>query len=237
MMIDTILFDLDGTLLPMDQEKFIDGYFGLLSRKLEPYGYHPQKLLAAIWSGISAMVQNDGTRTNETAFWEDFCEIYGPGARQDMPLFEEFYAADFGRVRTVCRQNPELTELVAALKARGLKLVLATNPIFPAIATAQRIRWAGLDPADFALVTTYENSRFCKPNPDYYREILGKIRKKPENCIMVGNDVAEDMLPAAGLGMQTFLLTPCLINKTDRELTEFHHGAVPELKEFLLNAR
>ncbi len=233
-MIDTILFDLDGTLLPMDQEQFVNTYLDLLTRKLEPYGYHPQKLTAAIWSGTSAMVQNDGTRTNEAAFWQDFAEIFGPGARADEPLFEEFYAADFAGARKVCGQAPALAELVRELKARGLRLVLATNPIFPAVATFQRIRWAGLDPADFQLVTTYENSRFCKPNPAYYREILANLGKTPETCLMVGNDVEEDMVPAAALGLETFLLTPCLINRRGRDVTEFCHGGAAELKEFLL---
>ncbi len=234
-MIDTILFDLDGTLLPMDQEEFVNAYFGLLAEKLAPYGYHPKKLTAAIWSGTSAMVQNDGSQTNEAAFWADFCEVYGPDGAKDAPLFEEFYAADFAGARTVCGFSPELVQIAEDLKARGITLVLATNPIFPAIATYQRIRWAGLKPEDFALITTYENSRFCKPDTGYYREILGKIGKEPENCLMVGNDVAEDMVPARALGMKTFLLTPCLINRTDRAVTEFCHGGPAALKEFLLD--
>jgi len=31
----------------------------------------------------------------------------------------------------------------------GFRVALATNPIFPAIATEKRIRWAGLTPEDF----------------------------------------------------------------------------------------
>ena len=232
-MIDTVLFDLDGTLLPMDQEEFLEAYLGLLAKKLAPHGYEPKHLVAAVWAGTSAMVQNDGSKTNEEAFWEDFCTIFGPDARKDLPLFEEFYAADFGLVRTVCGFAPQAAELIRWLKEQGVKLVLATNPLFPETATRQRIRWAGLEPGDFAAVTTYENSRFCKPNPEYYRELLRTVGAEPEKSLMVGNDVGEDMLPAREAGMETFLLTDCLINKTGLPIEGFPNGGFEELKAYL----
>ena len=233
-MIDTVCFDLDGTLLPMDQEEFVNTYLELLARKLEPHGYEPRHLTAAIWSGTQAMVENDGSRTNEEAFWEDFCHIFGEQARKDLPLFEEFYAADFARARTVCRFAPQAAEVIGLLKEKGVRLVLATNPLFPAIATRQRIRWAGLEPEDFQFVTTYENSRFCKPNPAYYRDLLDKLGKDPESCLMVGNDVDEDMIPARAVGMEVFLLTDCLLNRSGADTAAYPQGGFAELKDFLL---
>ncbi len=233
-MIDTVFFDLDGTLLPMDQEEFVNTYMGLLAKKMAPQGYDPKHLVAAMWAGTQAMVENDGKQTNEAVFWADFCHIFGPDARKDEPLFAEFYAADFGQVRTVCGFAPEAAEVIGLLKEKGVRRVLATNPLFPEIATRQRIRWAGLEPEDFVLVTTYENSRFCKPNPEYYRELLDKLGLEPEHCLMVGNDVEEDMLPAKGLGIQTFLLTPCLISRSGAAPEDVPRGGFGELKEFLL---
>lgn len=65
----TVLFDLDGTLLPMDQERFVRAYFGLLARTMAPLGYAPDRLLGVITDGIQAMVQNDGAATDEDVFW------------------------------------------------------------------------------------------------------------------------------------------------------------------------
>ena len=233
-MIDTVLFDLDGTLLPMDQEEFVNAYMGLLARNMAPYGYVPKHLIAAVWAGTRAMVENDGKQTNEEVFWADFCQVFGADARKDEPLFAEFYASDFAQARTVCGFAPEAAEVTALLKEKGITLALATNPLFPDIATRQRIRWAGLEHGDFSLVTTYENSGFCKPNPDYYREVLQKLGKTPEQCLMVGNDVQEDMLPAREVGMEVFLLTDCLINKPGADIGQFPHGGFDALKEFLL---
>lgn len=228
----TVFFDLDGTLLPMDQDVFIKAYFGGLATKMVPYGYDPQQLIKGIWTGTECMIRNDGTRTNEEAFWAGFSTVLGPDCRKDEPIFDDFYHNEFKFVSASCGFDPRAAEVIAYLKAQGCRLVLATNPIFPAIATKNRIRWAGLSESDFELVTTYENSCHCKPNPAYYRDILEEIGEKAENCIMVGNDVSEDMI-ARELGMGVFLLTDCMINKSEKNIDEYPHGSFDKLLEFL----
>lgn len=224
---------MDGTLLPMDQDAFTKGYFKLLAKKLLPYGYEPQKLISSIWSGTEAMVRNNGSVTNEEAFWARFGEIYGEKAEKDKSVFEEFYAKDFQLAKEFCSFNPDAAKTVSELKGCGLRVALATNPIFPSYATESRISWAGLEPSDFELYTTYENSRFSKPNLNYYSEILNVLGVKPQECIMVGNDVGEDMV-AAKLGMKVFLLTDCLINKSDEDISIYPNGSFAELKEYIL---
>ncbi|MBQ9168349.1 MAG: HAD family hydrolase [Oscillospiraceae bacterium] len=232
MSIKMVLFDLDGTLLPMDQEAFTKKYFGLLAAKLAPHGYEPEQLIAGIWSGTAAMVKNTGEKTNEEAFWIDFTGRFGEQTKADIPLFDEFYRTDFAGAKAACGYNPMAAETVKMLKNKGIRVALATNPIFPAIATENRIRWAGLEPEDFELYTTYENSSHCKPNPDYYRAVLEQLGVDPKECLMVGNDVKEDMI-AGSLGMQVFLLTDCLINKAQQDISVYPHGGFLELQQFL----
>lgn len=233
MHLTTVLFDLDGTLLPMDQEAFTTGYFKLLTKKLAPHGYEPKSLVDAIWVGTAAMVKNDGSCTNEQAFWEKFSAIYGAEkALADQPLFEDFYANEFSAARETCGFNAAAAETVRRLKARGVRVALATNPIFPRIATEQRIRWAGLAPEDFALYTTYENSTFCKPNPAYYLEVARTLHVQPEECLMVGNDATED-LAAREAGMDVFLLTDCLINTKNRDISACPRGDFAALNAYL----
>ncbi len=231
-MITTILFDLDGTLLPMDQDTFAAAYFNGLATAAAPHGYEAHRLIDTIWKGTAAMVKNNGEQTNEAAFWAYFAEVYGAEALRDTVIFDEFYAKDFDRVQSVCGFHPLVPALIAEWKAAGLRLVLATNPIFPRVATDRRIRWAGLSPEDFVHYTTYENSRHCKPNPAYYRDILTELSLAPEECIMVGNDVEEDMI-AETLGMKVFLLTDCMINKKEREISRYPHGDMQALLAYL----
>lgn len=231
-MIRMVLFDLDGTLLPMDQDKFIDAYFRCLAGKLGPYGYEPKKLMKSIWQGTEAMVLNDGSCTNEEAFWNSFAQVYGEQVRKDEPLFDEFYRKEFQEAAQVCGYQPKAAKLLSVLKAKGLRRALATNPIFPKEAARSRIRWAGLEPEDFEWITTYENSRYCKPNPDYYVEVTEKLGCDPKECLMIGNDVTEDMI-AESVGMKVFLLTDCLINKEQKDLSAYLHGGFAELEEYI----
>ena len=232
MKITTVLFDLDGTLLPMDQDTFIKAYFGGLARKLMPHGYDKDALIGAIWSGTKAMVKNNGERMNEEAFWDEFCRIFGEKAKDDIPLFDEFYANDFCRVQNSCGYDPKAAEAIKTIKEMGFRVALATNPLFPSTATEQRISWAGLSPNDFEIFTTYENSHYCKPNPDYYREVMSKLGVYPEECLMVGNDVGEDMISET-LGMKVFLLTDCLINKDNKDISVYPNGSFDSLIEFI----
>ena len=190
-MTNVVLFDLDGTLLPMDQEVFTRAYFKRLAAKLVPLGYEPDKLIDGIWAGIAAMVKNDGACTNEEAFWKCFAGIFGERVYRDRPVFDDYYRREFQEVAAVCGRNPQAKETVDRLKAAGYRLALATNPIFPATATESRIRWAGLEPEDFELYTTYENSET--------------------------------------VGMQVFLLTDCLINQKERDLTAYARGGFSDL--------
>lgn len=230
--ITTVLFDLDGTLLPMDMDTFTNGYFAMLTQRLAPRGYDPERLVSAIWAGTGAMVQNDGSRTNEAAFWEKFARIFGEKALEDKPLFEAFYANEFQRAKDLCGYDEWAAKAVRAIKASGRRVALATNPIFPAVATESRLRWVGLEPSEFELYTTYEDCRYCKPNVNYYREVLERLGAKPEECLMVGNDVAEDMI-AQTLGMRVFLITACLINKEGKDISVYPHGNFADLIRFV----
>ena len=233
-MITTILFDLDGTLLPMDQDVFLKAYLGGLAKKGAAHGYDISVMPKQIMAGTYAMVKNDGSRTNEDAFWTTFSALCGRDARQDIAIFDDFYRNEFQEVRHVCGCDPRAAEAIRQIKALGYRVALATNPLFPAIATQSRARWAGLDPEDFDLITTYEESRHSKPNPAYYQDVLDALGVAAQECVMVGNDVDEDMV-AEKLGMKVFLLTDCLINKSGADIDRYPHGSFPELMDFIRN--
>ena len=142
MNIKTILFDLDGTLLPMDQDLFVKSYLGNFARKLAPLGYEPESFYKAMWTGVGAMVKNDGSVRNDEAFWNVFCSLLGEHVRNDEPVFDDFYHNEFQKAKDVCGFNPDAAKTVYKLKEAGYRVVLATNPLFPPIATESRIRWA-----------------------------------------------------------------------------------------------
>ena len=227
-----VLFDLDGTLLPMDQDIFVKAYFKGIATRLAPHGYDPQALIKGIWAGTNAMIANDGKKTNEAVFWDLFASLFGEKSRDDEPKFAEFYEENFDDVSAVCGYDARADKIVKKIKEKDLKVALATNPIFPQVATRKRMKWAGLDEADFELYTTYENSSYCKPNLDYYRVIMDELGVSAEECLMVGNDFGDDMV-VRELGMKVFLLTDNLINKTNEDISDIPHGGFDELEAFI----
>ena len=130
------------------------------------------------------------------------------------------------------RNEKRLLETYKICKSKGAKVVLATNPIFPSYAAESRMRWAGLDKDDFEIYTTYENIGYSKPNLKYYIEIINRLGVQADECIMIGNDVDEDMV-VEELGMKVFLLSNDVINKSNKDISQYPSGDFEALKKFL----
>ena len=225
-----ILFDLDGTLLPMNQDEFVNFYFPLLAKRFKKYDLAPEKVINAVWKGLGMMVLNDGEYTNEEVFWQCFEKIIGIGREELEPELLDFYNGEFNQAVQATKPNPAAGRIVSLLKAKGYKVYLATNPIFPECATLNRIQWAGLLAEDFEEITTYENCHYCKPNPMYFKELMDKYQLQPQDCLMVGNDVEED-LAIRELGVKTYLATDCLENKKELPIISEDMGTLEKLEE------
>lgn len=207
-----VLFDLDGTLLPMpSQEEFVKIYFGEL---VKMRNYDPERLIDTVWKGTKAMVLNDGSKTNEEVFWGVFTSELGDIIEDFDDLkeaYNDFYDNGFNKARVATYPNENAKKLVEHLKARGIRIILATNPIFPLCAVSTRLSWIDLKLEDFDFVTTYENMSACKPNPRYYQDILKENVLKEDEVIMIGNDVNEDILPTSKIGIESLLILDTVI--------------------------
>lgn len=235
-MIKTVMFDLDGTLLPFEQEDFIKLYFGGLCRKLAPYGYDPDSVVKYVWKGTKAMTENDGSRSNEEAFWEVFRAAF-PGKPDAQEFCDDFYTKEFDGVKACLKYVPDHRSMIERLKSAGFEIVLATNPLFPRCAVATRLAWVNLREEDFAYITDYSNSHFCKPNPKYFSELIGKLGRAPEECAMIGNSVSEDVLPAKSLGMEYFLVSEFLENPSGEDISELRSGTLAAAEEYIMSLK
>ena len=227
-----IFFDLDGTLLPMDNDCFTRGYFHHLAEAVAPLGYREESLVRAMWMGVASMIKGDGSRANSAAFWETFSSLQGNACYEHIPYFDHFYKTDFHECIRYTSPNPEMArQAVDLANQKAKKVVLATNPMFPRVAVEARLAWAGLSPHPFCHITDYDNSGTCKPNPAYYLEIARKLALDPTRCLMIGNNAQEDIEAAQTAGLSTFLLTDCLIAKG--EIPQTPKGNFRDLIDFL----
>lgn len=210
------LFDLDSTLLQMNQDEFLNGYYSSIAMFSKKLGYNPKEFMNVFNEAAYAIIKNDGTMTNEDRFWSVVSKTYD---QIDFlkESFYSFYQNEFKALDSYIHKTYHPKEIIEYLRSKDYKVILATNPVFPKIATTERMKWAGLTPEMFDDITTYEDCLYCKPNHRYFEEILKKHNLKPEDCIMVGNDVDDDFsdLP---LGMDGYLITDYLINRKEKTL-------------------
>ncbi len=229
---EAILFDMDGTLVPMELETFAKAYMEKLVKAVYPLGYDPNALTGTVWESVKAMIANDGTITNCERCWKVFSDCLGEDILLKQDVFNDFYNGDFYSLKEFTGENPLAKRAVEEAKKHAGKVILATNPVFPLEAVKARLSWVGLTLEDFDYVTSYENSSYCKPNPKYYEEIFAKNGLSSNGLLMVGNDVHEDYVPANGLGMDVFLVTDCIIGEVSNA-ENVETGTFEELVSYL----
>lgn len=200
----TLLLDLDDTLLNTNLPAFIPAYFQALSKELAPH-IPPEKMFRALLSGTNLMNQSeDFTRTLREVFDGDFYpQLEIPQGALDAEI-ENFYDNIFPTLQHLTSPNPEAKPFVDWAFAQGYRIAIATDPLLPGKAARHRLRWAGLDPNQFELVTALEEFHFSKTHAAYYAETLGRLGWGDAPVLMVGNDLERDILPAKKLGLATY---------------------------------
>lgn len=227
-MLKAVLFDLDGTLLPMNEDEFTKCYFGLICKALAPRGYNDKELLSTILAGTKAMIKNDGSKTNEEAFWQVFASEQGEDKLADKKYFDQFYVTEFLKTKITCKENPFAKEIVDFCHSAGLKVILASNPLFPRIGMITRLTFVGLEEKDFDYITSYEICKSSKPSTLFYKQILEENGLEPSEVLMFGNSGKEDCMPALECGIKTYLVGDYLKN-TDEIRGKVKHIGLNEV--------
>jgi FMN phosphatase YigB (HAD superfamily) len=202
----TLLLDLDDTLLDTNLEAFMPAYFQAFSQHLAMHSA-PNTLLRSLIAGLNLMNESeDPTRTLEEIFDADFYERLGFYKAELIQVIDDFYEDVFPTLAQLTRPRPDAVRLIDWATSRGYRIAIATDPLFPRKATYQRLRWAGFEPERFELVSTFEHFHFSKTYPAYYAEMLGRLGWPEGPVLMVGNDIARDLIPAHRLGLKTFFV-------------------------------
>lgn len=202
----TLLLDLDETLLDTNLGAFVPAYYQKLAAHLAAH-IPPEKLVKYLMLGTKKMMESeDPSRTLRDVFNENFYPFLGVDPDAVQSVIEEFYDEVFPTIKEVTKPIPGAVEFIEWALAAEYRVVIATSPYFPRKATAHRLRWAGLPPEKypFALVSSYEDFHFTKPHPAYFAEVLGRLGWPDNPTLMVGNDVEQDLIPAAKLGLATY---------------------------------
>ena len=204
-MLKAVLIDLDNTMVLYDEPAFFMRYFEKLCKAMADL-FPAEELMARVIKAVSALQENDGREKNSRFFMKVFMGRR-PGAPGEIwQRFMTFYEKDYPRIEADASAAGGLHAVLDRLQRRPLKLVMASNPIYPLIAMEKRMAWAGIETGRFQLLTHMVNMSFVKPRKGYYRQICEAIGEPPEMCLMVGNDPVNDMA-AARAGLKTYRTT------------------------------
>lgn len=216
-MIKAIFFDLDGTLLPLNERKFGKIYFRTLYKKVKFLKISKLNFFKALYKGAKAQVNNDGTESNEVVFWESIKENLGMDLSKYKDVLNEYYNTTYLKTKKATKPCAESKKIIEFCKENNLKTVLSTNPIFPKLAVLNRMNFVNLKEKDFDYITHYSNSSYCKPNPLYFKKILETLNLKPEEVILFGNNEIEDAKCANEVGIKCYLIDRCLIAQNKKK--------------------
>lgn len=235
-MIRCVLFDLDGTLVHFEYDDFLKEYVEAIAKAVSSW-VEPAQFTKALLASTEAMIRNgDPSRSNSQVFREDFFQRVTVPQDILMPVFGDFYRNEFTGLKNALgvQPHPGAREALKFLIQEGYDVVIATNAVFPLEAIIERMRWGGIAGLPYKLITCYDTMHFCKPNLKYYEETLEIVRHKPEECLMVGNNVDEDII-AGALGLKTYLVCDFLLDSGANQHTPDFRSNFNEFVEFTLS--
>lgn len=225
----TLLLDLDGTLLDIEFSFFlgplVEGIHSFFSELLDMDTFRD-----GLFGGTEAIMVNprkDG-ETNMEGFNQAFSRITGIEVDEVEKRFRKYYTEVFPTLSGYGRPVDGAEKFVRRAVDKGYTLCLATNPIFPLSAVMERLRWSGIGPEHFSFIPGLENMSTCKPRVDYYLQLTRILGVEPAECLMVGNDMEQD-LPASEVGMGTFLVDRHVVSRGRTDLVPDARGSLEDL--------
>ena len=177
---DTVLFDLDGTLLDT-----LEDICGAANHTLRELGY-PERTLAE----MRRFVGNGAEMQMRRALGADADE---ETVAKALALYKPYYAAHC-QIKT--KPYAGVLELMAALKAEGFRLAVVSNKPDEAVRPLVAEHFGAL--ADIAMGETAQRRR--KPAPDMVWAALEELGAPREGALYVGDsEVDVEMARRAGL--------------------------------------
>ena len=201
----TLLVDLDGTLVRLRARLVLELRLALRGARRFAAVLPRRRFHRAFWRAARVMQTHATGRANHDVLVGELARQAGCAEADIARCLDDMVTHDFARMAWHFRPIPGAREALLRARDRGHRLVLATNPVWPERAVRMRLAWGGLDDVAFDFVTHSGVMSRCKPSVLYYRELLARLAKTADQCVMVGDNPRKD-LPAAEAGIRTFLL-------------------------------
>jgi HAD superfamily hydrolase (TIGR01549 family) len=230
-MIKAILLDLDNTLLHNPDRCFAQA-FNEKSRLFFMQRWGFDSFPAVFKQAIQAMGSRWPLDYTNTGITVKILSLQaGIDISEATSGLQMFYRDVYPSLQACTYPVEGAAELVADLKARGYAIVIATNPIYSAEAIYQRLAWAGLSGSgdDYTFISHADNMHFAKPDAAYYAEILARVGTEPDEAVVVGDSITNDIEPAQTIGLHTFHVNSDYLGHSPAD----QHGTLQDLHRLI----
>ena len=182
---DTLVFDLDGTLVDSlpDLAAALNRLLAADARPALP----PERIRTMVGDGVAKLVERGLAATGAV-----------PGAAAFATLLARFHADYAPRAAELTRPYPGVAELLPRLAGAGWRLALCTNK--PQAATLHILQALGLA-GSIGTVAGGDRFGLHKPDPRHLTLAVAAAGSTPDRAIMIG-DGPQDLAAARGAGMR-----------------------------------
>jgi putative hydrolase of the HAD superfamily len=215
MEIRALLFDVNGTLIDIETDEWMEETYRAIAHFLTYQGIalhrgEVRELYFQIMKEQFAASVEKYPEFNVVAVWREVLRRYatdcarslGPEKLRQMPLFLAEMQRGISRKRLVA--IPQVRETLTLLKPRHLLAVVSDAQSAYGL---PELRAAGFD-GYFAPVIISGDYGYRKPDPRLFQAALTELQVCPEEAIFIGNDRFRDVFGAKQVGMKTILFCP-----------------------------
>lgn len=204
-MIKAVLLDLDNTLLSNPDRQFAIAFMKAFDDHFKAQ-LGIDNLAQTFRKGIQLSGQSRETiQTNTDVMLQLLSDETGATTEQVQNIWQSFYETAYLGLRQYTAPIENNISLIESLLQQNIAVAIATNPIYPKIAIYERLKWAGLASyiEHFTFITHSNNMHYAKPHPAYYAEVIARIGIEPDEALMIGDSIGNDIQPANQIGIPT----------------------------------
>ncbi|MGQ4832410.1 MAG: HAD family hydrolase [Candidatus Asgardarchaeia archaeon] len=207
-MIKCILLDLDQTLaMPEQGYKFQDEILKGYTKVLSEFFNIPMEKVVKVVLEVVEEVKRDPQEKYTIAerLFFGFAKKLGVTIIEMLEATDYYYFNEFIKLEKHYKATTGAYEVTKELVDEGYHLAIATDPLIRLFGVVMRIKWIGLERIPFCFISSADTSHAAKPHPLFYKEIVEKCFCKPNEAVMVGDLIENDIIGAKKAGLKTIL--------------------------------
>ena len=205
-MIKAVFLDLDNTLLHNPDRRFSAAFRQQFDRYFSSC-FSIEDASTALRTAIRAISSDScNNATNTQVMLDSLSAALSLSRAETAAALASFYDEDYNELKALTAPVSKAEALVERLLNENVLVAIATNPLYPESAILKRIEWAGLSNfvCEFAFVTNSDNVHFAKPCPAYFAETVARVGIEPDEALVVGDSLINDIDAARAIGLHTW---------------------------------